>query len=419
MQILIKQAKIINSGSSHDGQIRDLLVADGVIKQIAPEIKAGQAEVIHGENLHISLGWVDLKATFCDPGYEHKEDVSSGLMAAQAGGYTHVALTPSTSPVVDGKSQIEYLKRRAEGFVCTVHPIGALTAGMNGESLSEMFDMHQNGVQLFSDDNKPVSAGILYRSLLYTRNFGARTMTFPRTWSISGKGMVNEGMASTLTGLKADPSVSEVIDIERTIRLAEYTQGSVHITGVSTAEGVKLIQQAKKQGLDITADVHLMNLVYNEDAVCGFDSNLKVMPPLRFESDRQALWQGVKDGSIDAIVSDHRPTDKEEKDVEFDVAEFGCIQLQSSFGALGQCKEFDLSVVVRALSESPREILNLKNNRIEEGELADLTIFTPSNEWIFDTQHIHSKTKFSPFVNKTLKGKAIAVINNSKFAYCC
>jgi dihydroorotase len=412
MKIQLKNALILDPNSSWHLQKQDIIIEDGLITQIGNSSPSPEAVVVSSANLCVTNGFIDLKADFCDPGFEHKETISTGLEAASAGGYTQVYVQPNTQPVIDNKSVVAYIQAQGVNGTTQIGVNGALSKGLAGEELAEMFELYQQGVRLFTDDTHSISAGLLQRALLYTKDFGGRIALLSRNTSLSQKAQVNEGVASTRTGLKADPHLSEIIEIERNIRLLAYTGGKMHLSGLSTAEGVALVRKAKQDGLDLTADVHVMNLCFTEEQMLGFNTHFKVLPVLRTAQDCAALWDGLADGTIDAIVSDHRPSDPEEKELEFDLAHFGAPQLETVFSALLTTKPAALNHFLPALNNGPRKILALPMHPIEIGAQAELTLFDPELNHVFNMRP--EQLRFSPFKDQTLKGQILGVIRGAQ-----
>ncbi|NOQ73275.1 MAG: amidohydrolase family protein [Crocinitomix sp.] len=410
MKIILKSCTIVSTSNQYDGK-QDILIENGAIAEIAPTITIEADHIIEHENLHVSAGWFDARVNFCDPGNEVKEDLYSGLKAAEAGGMTAVAITPNTNPAVSNKSQIEYLKMKGAFSPVRVHPYATLTSNMEGKNLAEMFDLLNAGAIGFTDMHNPVSAGMLYRALLYAKNFDGKVISFPLDNSIFGEGLVHEGALSVRTGLKAIPSLAEFMTVERDLNLLRYTEGTIHFTGVSTKESVELIRKAKAEGLNVTADVYVQNLIYSENDLMGFDSTYKVLPPLRAVEDRTGLIQGLKDGTIDFVCSDHTPEDIESKEVEFDGAAFGMIGVQTLFPLLNKVDGLDLNEKIALISTKPRDLFGLPDNSVNVGNIADLTLFNPDEAVIITSDALLSKSKNTPLIGETLKGKIYGLIS--------
>ena len=413
MKIILKSCTIIDEKSTYSTP-QDILIENGKILRIATSIEEDADERIERENLHVSAGWFDARVHFCDPGEEVKEDLRTGLNAAALGGFTAVGLRTNTTPPLSNKSQMEYVQMKSAAHAVDLYPFATLTEQRKGENLAEMYDLQQSGAIGFTDDKAPVKGGIMYRGLLYAKNFAGKVVTFPLDQTIFGEGFVHEGAETVRTGLKSIPSLAESMTIERDLNLVDYTEGSLHFSGISTKESVALIRRAKSEGLKVTADVFVHNLIYNEKEVLGFDAAFKVLPPLRSESDRLALIEGVKDGTIDCICSDHSPEDIETKEVEFDQAAFGMIGTQTLFVLMNQLESLSLSEKIAAITWKPRQVFQLPIPKVEEGAIANLTLFSPSGNTTINKDWLQSKSKNTPLIGQTLTGRVYGIINAEK-----
>jgi len=412
MNLLIKSATVIDPNSSFHQKVVDILVEDGYITLIAPKINA-KAEVVDGTGKFVSPGFFDLNCNIGELGLETKEDLQSGTKAAASGGFTGIALMPNTQPPVHSKAEVEYLLNRAKNNLVDVYPLGTISHKRDGKDMAEMYDMFLSGAKAFTDGNHPVQdAGLMERSLLYTKGFGALIMSYPEDTAIAGKAKVHEGEMSTLLGMKGIPSLAEELMIARDLYLTEYTESKIHFSTISTSRSVELIRDAKKKGLKVTCDVAAHHLLLTDEALAGFDSQYKVKPPLRTQSDVDALIAGLKDGTIDAIVSQHTPHEIEFKDVEFEVAEYGNVALQTTFSTVLKAG-LDLNLIVQKMAVKPREILNVEASIIIEGKKANLALLDPNAEWQYTKQNNQSKSHNSPFIGQNLKGKVVLVCNNN------
>lgn len=419
MNLLIKQATVVDSASPHNGRVVDILIEKGVITQIKKTITPDKGiKTIEGDGLHVSAGWLDMQVNFCDPGNEHKETLTNGLRAAAKGGFTAVCVMSGTNPPLHNKAQIDYVVNRSKNNIVEVYPVGTLSYNQEGKDLSEMYDMKLSGAVAFSDYKKPIKdAGLILRGLQYSTNINSFIITHCDDKTISHGGQMNEGVTATKLGLKGIPALAEEIMLQRNIQILEYTGGKMHIPTISTKGSVDLIKKAKAKKLNITCGVAAYNLLLDETALEGFDTNCKVNPPLRTKEDIEALKKGIADGTIDVIVSDHNPQDIESKDLEFDMADNGMIGLETCFGVLntGLNQKLAIDVIIDTLTKNPREILNLPQVSVKEGVEANLTLFNPTKKSVFRKENLVSVSKNSAFIERELKGEVIGVINKNTF----
>ena len=408
------QKSIIDVESQYHQQKKDVLISNGIIEKIDNLIEvSSDTTTVNLENLHISCGWFDTSVCFGEPGFEERETIKNGLQVASKSGFTVVAVNPNTHPVIDSKSDVEFLINKASKFATKLFPIGALTKNCEGKDLAELFDMQQSGAIAFGDYTKPISNDNLMKiALLYAQNFDGLIISFPKNNSIAAEGIVNEGINSTQLGMKGIPSLAEHLQISRDLFLLEHTGGKLHIPTISTAKSVELIKAAKVKGLQVTCSVSVHHLVLTDDELHGFDSNFKTTPPLRTKEDVKALQKAVKSGVIDIITSDHNPMDIEHKKVEFSEAKNGVIGLESAFGALNSI--LDLTDFIPLLTSKPRSIFWLEKVSIKEGAKANVSLFNPAGKVVFTAKNILSASKNSPFIDKNLEGKVYGIFANNQ-----
>ena len=427
MNIFLQSVTIIHKASPFHGKKADVLIKNGHIAAIAEpnQIQAdASSQLIHGENLCLSAGWLDMRANFCDPGQEHKEDLYSGAHAAAAGGFTEVVLLPNTSPVIQSKNDIRYLQQD-NGWPVTVHPVAAVTRNTAGEELTEMIDLHHAGAIAFSDGEYPLwNTQVMLKALQYMQKFDGLLMSKPEDRHLNTFGTMHEGIQSTMLGMSGMPALAEEIIVQRDLRLLMYASESstgrvprLHFSNISTAEAVAHIREAKQGGLQVSCDVAAHQLYFDDTALSSFDTNYKVNPPLRDKEHQKALLEGVKDGTIDLIVSSHSPQDEESKKCEFDQAAFGMIGLQTFFPMVNSIvtSSLPLALLLTKFTEAPRKLLRLAAPQLEKEAVANLTLFSPDVSWVFDNENNFSKSSNSPLLGTSLQGKVIGVFNKERY----
>ena len=418
MSILIKSVEILDPSSPHHGAVKNVLITNGMITAISDQELSAE-QVIDAQGMVLSVGFMDMRASFRDPGFEFKEDIATGSLGAAYGGFTEVALLPNTQPQVQNKDIIAYLKMRSAEHLVQIYPMANLTIDAKGEEMTEMLDLHHAGAIAFTDANKPVwNTGVMAKALQYLQPFNGLLINHAEEQELTKYGQMNEGYISTYLGLKGIPKLAEELMIARDIELLRYSGGKIHFSRVSSPKSLELIKAGRKSGLTITCDIAVHQLIFSDKDLTTFDSNLKVNPPLRSKETVAILWKALADGVIDVIVSDHTPQDEESKKLEFDQAAFGMLGLETAFAAINTSGKLELAKLIAKFTTAPREILQLPQPQIAEGAKANLTLFDPKHEWRYEEKMIKSKSKNTPFVGRNFKGRVKAVFNKGKHVVC-
>jgi len=427
MKILLTGARIIDPVQNIDAQM-DMLLEDGKVAKIGTGLlktakkDSGKVNIIDLDGKIVVPGLIDMHTHLREPGQEYKETIASGAAAAVAGGFTSIACMPNTSPINDNRSITEFIKRKAvEVSLANVYPIGAISNGSAGSQLTEFWDMKEAGIIAISDDGKPVmDAALMRRAMEYAYSLGLPVISHCEDTNLSGNGLINEGYYSTVLGLRGIPGIAEEAMIARDILIAEFTNTCVHIAHVSTAGSVRLIRDAKKRGLQVTAETAPHYFTLTDEALQSYDTNFKVNPPLRSEKDVEAIKEGLSDGTLDVIACDHAPHGRTDKEVEFEYAANGISGLETSLAlsiSLVQNKVLGWSELITKMSANPARILNLPKGTLEAGADADITVIDPQLKWTVDVQVFRSRGKNSPFHGRPLQGKAILTIVGGEIKY--
>jgi dihydroorotase len=412
--LLLKGGRVIDPAGEID-KITDVLIEDGVVRAVDAGARADGARVIDCTGKIVAPGFIDLHVHLREPGHEYKEDIASGARAAAAGGFTTVCCMPNTNPPNDNRAVTDLIVRRArEAAIVRVHPIGAISKGLKGESLAEMGEMKDAGIIAVSDDGMPVmNADLMRRALEYARTFGLTVVQHAEDKQLAQGGVMNEGPAATRAGLRGQPPAAESVMVARDLELVQWTGARYHVAHISTAASVRAIREAKKRGLPVTAEVTPHHLTLTDVACCSYDTSTKCAPPLRSEADKQALREALADGTIDCIATDHAPHQAQEKDVEFDQAAFGMLGLETALGLglkLVEEKVLTLPTLIRRLTVGAAQIFALPGGSLRKGAPADVTIFDAEGAYKVDPERFYSKSRNTPFRGWELRGRVTHTI---------
>ena len=417
MSLLLNSVTVSDTTSKYfNSKVNILIDSKGYVKKISKnKISDKVKKVVDLEGLYISESWFDFNANFCDPGYEYKENLKSGVHVAINSGFLDVLITPNTNPIIQTKADVSYIQEKSLNNFCKIHPSAAISKNFNGKDLNDIIDLHNSGVKAFTNSYScKESSEMIMNSLLYLNQIDTLLITKPKDRSFSD-GVVNNGYYSNTVGLKGIPRISESIAVERDLSILEYVGGKIHFSGISTKESVSIIRDAKTKKLNVTCDVPIHNLILDDSNVVSFDPNYKVDPPLRTKDDIDALIDGVNDGTIDIIASHHEPQDIDTKKCEFEKADFGVISLQTFFSNIVQLsRKIPLENLIKTFSTNPKKILGVETYSVVEGSKASFTVFDPDGSWDYNENSNLSKSINSPWLNWSLKGKVKAVIKDNR-----
>ena len=410
-ETLLSNVKIVSPGSKHHGNRADVMIGDGIIKQISnPGSLNTNGVKTKAEGMLLTPGWLDINASFHDPGNEHKEDLISGAAAAMNGGFTQVFINPDTFPVIDNKSIAEYILRKAAHLPVKIQPIAAVTQKLEGRELTEMYDLGLSGIGCFSNGRASLTnPGMLKLALLYAASTGSKIFSFPHNDELNPGGMINEGKISTSLGIKSLPPESEIMRVNRDLYIAQYCDCPIHFSCITTAGALKLIREAKEKGLPVTCDTAYFNLAFNDEELIEFDSNFKLNPPLRSEEDRLALVKGVNDGTVDAVCTNHHPQNIELKECEFHLAAYGAATIETLYPVYTEKLTYTLNfdALISALATGPVKVTGQKRVVIDEGASADLTLLNPHETYLLNDRFFKGKSRNNPWFNKKVTGKVV------------
>ena len=416
MSLLLNSVTVSDPTSKYfNSKVNILIDSKGYVKKISKnKISDKVKKVVDLEGFYISESWFDFNANFCDPGYEYKENLKSGVHVAINSGFLDVLITPNTNPIIQTKADVSYIQEKSLNNFCKIHPSAAISKNFNGKDLNDIIDLHNSGVRAFTNSYScKESSEMIMNSLLYLNQIDTLLLTKPKDRSFSD-GVVNNGYYSNTVGLKGIPRISESIAVERDLPILEYVGGKIHFSGISTKESVSIIRDAKTKKLNVTCDVPIHNLILDDSNVVSFDPNYKVDPPLRTKEDIDALIDGINDGTIDIIASHHEPQDIDTKKCEFEKANFGVISLQTFFSNIVQLsRKIPLENLIKTFSTNPKKILGVETYSVVEGSKASFTVFDPDGSWDYNEKSNLSKSINSPWLNWSLKGKVKAVIKDN------